>query len=111
MLDAATEDIDELFRMSNLYPKRTGLPFIVWISTGNGVQHDIRVKVSRGSKVKPSEMITVALRPMIRVVRGELSSEELSLLSEWIRLNWDVLFQYWNEEIDTVDAVERLKKV
>jgi hypothetical protein len=82
---------DELFLMSNLFPKRTGLPFVVWISTGTGIPHDIRVKISRGPKAKPAEMIFVALQPKLRVR--------------------EALLAYWNAEIDSGDVLERLRKV
>lgn len=100
---------DELFFMSNLYPKHTGLPFVIWISTGIGVQHDIRVKVSRGPKARPAEMISVGLRPNVHVIDGELSSAEVALLTRWVDLNLAVLLDYWNAELDTADALARLK--
>jgi hypothetical protein len=98
--------------MSNLSPKRTGLPFVVWISAGAWIQNDdIRVKITRGPKVKSSEMISVALRPMLRVIDGQLSNEELGLLEQWVQLNLEVLIDYWNGEIDTSGVLERLKGI
>jgi hypothetical protein len=38
---------DGLFEMANVSPKRTGLPFVVWISPKAGELHDVRVKISR----------------------------------------------------------------
>jgi hypothetical protein len=35
---------------ANLSPKRTGLPFVVWISPKAGAAHDVRVTVSKGPK-------------------------------------------------------------
>jgi hypothetical protein len=109
---------DELFLMANLYPKRTGLPFIVWISVrvGNSVlgssSHVVRAKVSRGPKVKPEELITVVLLPQVHETDGrELTSEELQLLQQWVDLNWGPLIEYWNEDIDTAEVIERLKKL
>src|SRR5438046_989242 len=66
------------YEMANLRPERTGLPFVVFISQRGGARHDIRVKVARGAKVRPSEMITVAIRPNVRVVRGTLDARELA---------------------------------
>jgi hypothetical protein len=39
------------YRMANLRPERTGLPFVVFISQRGGARHDVRVKVAalRGS--------------------------------------------------------------
>ena len=99
-----------LFEMANLRPERTGLPFIVFISQKGGARHDVRVKIARGAKVRPSEMVTVAVRPKPRVIRGVLDPDDLARLAEWIDLNKDVLIDYWNGDIEyTEDAISALK--
>ena len=113
-MDPATELIDtseDLFLMANLFPKHTGLPFVVWISYRGNAQHDVRVKVSPSSKAMPSEMAAVAVRPEVRVVEGSLSGGDLTLLKRWISLNHDVILSYWNGDIDTADAVGSLKSL
>jgi hypothetical protein len=101
-----------LFEMANLRPERTGLPFVVFISQRGGARHDVRVKIARGAKVRPSEMVTVAVRPNVRVIRGALDPDDLSRLTEWIELNRDVLVGYWNGDIEyTEDAIVALKPV
>ncbi len=97
--------------MANLYPKHTGLPFVVWISVKGGARHDARVKVSLHPNVQPDEPVSVAIRPEIRVVEGTMSQEHLTALTEWIELNREMLLQYWNGDIDTVDAVSMIQKV
>src|SRR3954452_18675012 len=84
------------YEMANLRPERTGLPFVVFISQKGGARHDVRVKVAPGAKVRPSEMVTVAIRPSVRVVRGELDPRDLALLTRWIDLNRNTLIEYWN---------------
>ena len=101
--------LEALFEMANLYPEHTGLPFVVWISSGAGVQDDVRVKVSPGPKAIPSEMISVAIRPTIHVAVGEMSGSDLALLTQWIELNQDVILRFWDGEIDTVDAVQAIR--
>ena len=99
-----------LFDMANLRPERTGLPFVVFISQRGGARHDVRVKIARSAKVRPSEMVTVALRPNIRVIRGLLDPHDLALLAEWLELNKDVLVQYWDGHIEyTEDAIGALR--
>src|SRR5712691_11424343 len=99
-----------LFEMANLRPERTGLPFVVFISQKGGARHDVRVKVAHGAKVRASEMITVAVRPNVRVIRGALDPADLARLAEWIELNRDVLIDYWNGNIEyTEDAISALK--
>ena len=101
-----------LFEMANLRPERTGLPFVVFISQKGGARHDVRVKIARGAKVRASEMITVAVRPNVRVMRGALDPDDLARLAEWIELNRDVLVDYWNGNIEyTEDAISALKPV
>jgi ubiquinone biosynthesis protein UbiJ len=97
--------------MANLSPLFTGLPFVVWISVRGNARHDIRVKVSKGKKAQPGQMISVALRPEVRVVgQGALSSQELNQLKQWVDRNWDVLLAYWKGEIFTEQAIISLKR-
>ena len=67
------------------------------------------MKISRGSKVQPSEMVSVAIRPDIRVVEGHMSASDLALLSRWIQLNYDTLLKYWEGDVDTKDAVDGIE--
>lgn len=103
---------DELFEMANLRPETTGLPFIVWISPGLNVQHDIRVKVSLDSRPGP-DMTSVALRPAVRVTDGPaLSPDHLRLLQAWVQLNFDTLLAFWEGRIEyTEDVLARLRKL
>lgn len=96
--------------MANLRPERTGLPFVVFISQKGGARHDVRVKLARHPRVRASQMITVALRPEPRVIRGHLSSAEFDLVRQWLALNADTLVRYWDGEIEyTEDAIEALR--
>lgn len=97
--------------MANLFPKHTGLPFVVWISYRGGAKHDVRVKVSRNAKAMPSEMLSVGIRPTVHVIEGEMDGHEFSLLRAWIEQNRAVLLSYWEGDIDTQDALEALTKV
>jgi|HubBroStandDraft_1064217.scaffolds.fasta_scaffold324633_2 hypothetical protein len=116
---------EDFFEMANLSPKRTELPFVVWISPKAGPPHDVRLKVSkahsecvvrvrkRGPEVHPSELISVAMRPDVHVVGGgDLSAQDLALLKQWIDLNPDVIVKYWDGEIEyTEDAIARLRPI
>jgi hypothetical protein len=87
-------------------PERTGLPFVVFISQRGGARHDVRVKVGPRSEGPPFEMITVALRPSVRVVRGRLDPHDLALLRQWIDINQRALIDYWDSVIGyTEDAL------
>jgi hypothetical protein len=85
-----------LFETANLRPERTGLPFVVFVSQKGGARHDVR----------PSDMVTVAIRPSVRVVRGKLDPSDLAQLSRWTDLNQEVLIKYWDGVIEyTEDAL------
>lgn len=103
---------EALFEMANISPKRTGLPFVVWISPQAGAPHDVRVKVSRGPKVHSSELVSVAIRPEVHVVAGKLNAHDLALLRKWVELNRDVIVKYWDGDIEyTEDAIAALKPI
>jgi len=107
----STPESEGLFEMANLSPKRTGLPFVVWISPKAGVPHDVRVKISKGPKVNPTELISVAIRPDVHVVgSGNVDALDLALLKKWLALNQEVIIKYWDGEIEyTEDAIAALK--
>lgn len=101
-----------LFEMANLRPERTGLPFVVFISQRGGARHDVRVKAARLARVGPSDMVAVALRPRVRVVRGALDRTELARLAEWVELNRDALIDYRNGDLEyTEDVIAMLKPI
>ena len=101
-----------LFDMANLRPEKTGLPFVVFISQRGGAPHDVRVKIAPGPKVRPSEMVTVALRPDTRIVRGRLDPSGLAVLRRWIELNRETLIKYWDGDIEyTEDAIAALQPI
>jgi hypothetical protein len=101
-----------LIHLDVLSPRRTGLPFVVWISAQGGAEQDLCVKISRHTKAKPGELVTVSLRPQIRALGSTpFTAEELRLLGEWIGKNEAVLLAHWNREIDSVDAISALQAV
>lgn len=68
---------DDFFFMANLMPKRTGLPYVVWISQSGDFGHDVCVWVSRSPKAVPSEMVRATIRPNVRVKEGEMDASDL----------------------------------
>jgi hypothetical protein len=98
------------YDMANLRPARTGLPLVVFVSQRGGARHDVRIKLARAAKVRPSEMVTVAVRPAPHVIRGNLSAGEFDQVRRWIELNERVLIDYWNGAIEyTEDMLEAIK--
>ena len=114
LAEAGSEEIagQASFDMANLRPERTGLPFVVFISQRGGARHDVRIKLARAAKVRPSEMLTVAIRPIPRLIRGKMSSHEFELVRRWIELNQSVLVDYRNGVIEyTEDALNAIKSI
>ena len=101
------------FEMANISPKRTGLPFVVWISPRAGAPHDVRVKVSKGPRVQSAELVSVAIRPEVHVVgSGKMTADELALLKKWVEVNHDVIVKHWDGDIEyTEDAIAALKPI
>ena len=98
------------FDMANLRPERTELPFVVFIAQRGGARHEVRIKLARSARVRPSGMLTVALRPRPRLIRGEMNASEFDLVCRWIELNRNVLIDYWNGDIEyTEDALAPIK--
>jgi hypothetical protein len=93
------------FDVANLRPDRTGLPYVVFISQKGGPRHEVRIKLARAAKVRPSEMLTVAVRPAPRLIRGTMNREEFDLVKRWIELNRNVRIDYWNGDIEYTEDV------
>ena len=104
----ATVEVGDLFLMANVHPRRSGLPFVVYISEKQG-QHDVRVKVAAGPKAPPF-IASVSVRPEIQIVAGDMSAHDFDLVRRWIEINQDVIIGYWERTIeDTADALNALQ--
>jgi hypothetical protein len=108
---AVTPDSEDIFHMTNLSPRMTGLPMSVWVSPRGNARHDVRVKVNmtHGRQMTIENTAVVAVRPVPRVVAGRLSADDRRAVYDWISLNFDAITAYWNEELDTGEFIERLK--
>jgi hypothetical protein len=104
---------EDIFFMTNLSPRMTGLPMSIWASPRGSARHDVRIKVnmSHGRQMKIDNTAVVAVRPSPRVVAGRLSSEDQRLVAEWIDLNAQALIDFWDEKLDTDQFLESLKKL
>jgi len=101
------------FLLTNLKSEHTGLPFCVWIFSWDVLSSDdVRLWVSRTPKALPSEMVSVTIRPEVRVVEGKMSALDLALLKKWVELNREVLIRYRDGDIAySEDAITALKPV
>ena len=107
----AEDDDEGMFEAANLRSDRTGLPLVVFISQRGGARHDVGVKVARGPRADPAQMVTVTVRPAPRTIPdGALPAEEFELLRRWITPNRDDLADYRTGDIPcTEDVLAALK--
>ena len=107
----AAADSDDIFFMTNLSPRMTGLPMAIWVSPRGNARHDVRIKVNttHGNRMTIEDTAVVAVRPAPRVVAGRLTAEDRRLVVDWLRLNFEAIIGYWDNALDTGQFLERLK--
>ncbi len=96
------DEEQDLFEIANLYPSTTGLPMTVWVRARGNARHDVRIKVclAHGPSMDPGNTSVVALRPVPRLVAGDLSTADFDAVRAWIGLNTAALIAYWDGGID-----------
>ncbi|WP_425991616.1 hypothetical protein [Brevundimonas sp. TWP2-3-2] len=104
---------EDFFLMSNLRPKDTGLPMVVWVSNRGNARHDARVKVCRtpGDRIASDDMAVVGVRPTPTLIDGPLDNASLKLVQQWITLNEATIIGYWDSELSTGEMFQALKRI
>ena len=99
------------YEMVNLVPRMTGLPMTVWASPRGQARHDVRIKVNptHGRQMVIRDAVSVAIRPVARVIAGALPPADRQVVLRWIALNEEALVDYWEFRIDTDEFLRRLK--
>src|SRR2546425_7833154 len=98
--------------MAVLKPRRTGLPFEIWISESEyaSTQHH-RPRLKVFSKQKNVDA-SVAFDDPIEVLAGTaITGPDWKALTDYIALNRQSLMQLWNGEIDQVTYVQNQQLV
>ena len=109
---APEDDDGTLFEFTELYPELTGLPFYVWVQPSMGARHGVRVGVSYDNRnIGRRDLVSVAIRPDVRVVSGKLNNSSLALLRQWVSLNRDMIVKYWNNGMDSLDVYSAVKSL
>ncbi|KAL0029905.1 hypothetical protein WJX77_006762 [Trebouxia sp. C0004] len=88
--------------MTNLCPKCTGLPFVVYVSTKGKVAHGPRIKASSkyGKKASKGDWFTITIEDQPQVI-GEttgLKRCDVQMAKKWVRVNKGKLLQIWEDE-------------
>lgn len=108
---------DQVFEMARVKPVRSGLPWIIFISSKDYVkqQHWARIKVSniKGTfSDNDNFVVSISKQPEVLAGKAKMSQSELEDVFDWVILNYDVLIKYWNEEYkDETDMYNSLKKL
>jgi putative DNA-invertase from lambdoid prophage Rac len=104
---------DELYRMVNIYPADSGLPMTVWAGPRGNARHDVRVKVNmaHGNRMSISNTAVVVVRPMPRLISGQLSARDMQAVIDWLKLNEVALVEHWEGRISGVELGRRLQRL
>lgn len=104
---------EDFFLMSNLRPKHTGLPMVVWVSHKGHARHDARVKVCRthGDQIDVNDMAVVSVCPTPELIEGPLRPSDLKLVQAWIALNAEALIAHWEGSLDSIELGLALRKL
>jgi len=97
---------NSLCEMSNLYPNKTGLGVVIWISPKYGSKGKLRIKVGDNLKEVLYDMNT-----HLSDWSGakEYVSRYKDKVDDWVISNFDILLKHWNKEYDGADVVLALK--
>lgn len=105
---------NHLNEMANVLKNQTGLPYDIWVDSSGSirnVQHSLpRLKVA----LDKSNRIPVSISKEPEVLAKNRSRDDIPkfrLLVKWMRLNFENLIKFWNQEIDFDTLVDNLKKV
>jgi hypothetical protein len=108
---AQEDDDDALYEFDDLRPELTGLPFYVFVQPSMGARHGVRIGVSYdGRNIGRRDLVSVAIRPDVRLVKGKLNRSDLALLRQWVGLNRDMIVKFW-KSLETEDYVDVFKVV
>ena len=105
----------DIFCMANLYPKRTGLPSIIWVDNlgkARNVEHNLpRVKIQNipGDKaVDDTFEVSISEQPEILKGQCKLSRKQKQEMLQYISDNCETFLAHWNQEIDEDELKEIL---
>jgi hypothetical protein len=107
-----------MFEMANVRPKESGLPVVIYISTGfvegKLLNHGPRIKVSKSYAhkfdVRNTFVMTISDRPAIKGTH-ELKPEDITQIKAFVIKNQDILNAYWFDDVSTLDMLHGLEKI
>jgi hypothetical protein len=102
-----------LEHMASFRKDATGVDNTIWVSPKGRTRHAARIKVAidpPDSLNATSQTASVTVHDG-SVAEGHIPSRILRQVQEFVKINRDVLMDYWEERIDTRQLDQRLKPV
>ena len=78
--ESIIEDLEDLHEMTNLFPRTTKLPIVIWISPKGKAKHGPRIKVGTDRE------ITITIEDEPTIIHGTLKTDEFTKIKKWILL-------------------------
>lgn len=108
------QKLNQMFEMTNLRPRRTGLTVCVYVSERNS-SHGPRIKFMNGyGDVSVNKLCTMTVSDSPEIISDQrivLSSKDISEIKRWVILNKDLLISLWNRAIDEIDFAQQMKSL
>lgn len=98
------EDFDELYEMANIHSRYHGIQdIVIWVGLANK-QHGLRIKVSNVKNKFDQNNCFVIQMPSLdynpEKVASWIDKNKMKQITEWIKLNQVLLYDYENGVID-----------
>ena len=107
--EAGASETNDLFEMANLFPRTTGLPMTVWVSPRGNACHDaIKVNMSHGNLMSPTNTAVVGVRPSPHMVCCLSAVDQRAGFGSNM-LNSAAIIGGWESDIATVQLARALK--
>lgn len=106
---------NDMFEMSNVPPRMTGLRYTVWIDKNDGHRHGPRVKVYLGNSRDKRDLlvVTIADDPQVKhAPRYHVAAWVIEHVRAFVLLNEELLLQFWNDrEMAPDEFFARVRKI
>jgi hypothetical protein len=103
------DDEQSAFHLANVSPKKSGLPFVVWIATPRDSHEEPYVTLSTASTTPPFPSISI--HEPIHLLNGDMAETDLAALTGWIEVNRAVLLSYSMGDMDTKDVLGAIRPI
>ena len=100
-------ELEDVFGMANLVPRRTGLSCYIW-SDGTGEARNVPHSVPRVKLKKDNYKVSVSIEPVPRILAGPSNIPHNVMTSfkeamEYVGRNYDLFLKHYNNGDDLYD--------